>query len=147
MHHDFTYPVTLTPDEIDGGFVVTFSDFPEAITQGDDHADALAQAADALEEAVAGRIRRGEDIPQPSRSAVGQAVVPVPAQMAAKAALHLALRQTGRSRDELASRLGCDEKEVRRLLDPHHPSKLPRLQRAIEALGRGLALRLVDAAA
>lgn len=75
MHHDFTYPVTLTPDEIDGGFVVTFADLPEAITQGENIADALAQAADALAEAVAGRIRQGEDIPQPSRPATGQPVI------------------------------------------------------------------------
>ena len=147
MHHDFTYPVTLTPDAIDGGFVVTFADLPEAITQGENLADALAQATDALAEAIAGRIRRGEDIPQPSRPLASQQVVPVPAQVAAKAALHLALRQTGLSRTELATQLGCDEKEVRRLLDPHHSSKLPRLQRAIEILGRRIALRLVDAAA
>ena len=29
----FTYPATLIPDETDGGFVVTFRDLPEAITQ------------------------------------------------------------------------------------------------------------------
>ena len=28
------YAATLTPDQEDGGFVVTFRDIPEAITQG-----------------------------------------------------------------------------------------------------------------
>ena len=74
-------------------------------------------------------------------------VVPVPAQTAAKAALYLALREAGLSRKQLASRLGCDEKEVRRLLDPRHPSKLPRLQAALAALGKRLALRLESEAA
>jgi hypothetical protein len=37
MSRELAYPVTLTPDEADGGFVVTFQDVPEAITQGDDH--------------------------------------------------------------------------------------------------------------
>ncbi len=146
MTHEFTYPVTLTPDEADGGFVVTFEDLPEAITQGETMAEALSEAADALEEAVAGRIRRGDPIPTPSPGA-GRTAVPVPAQTAAKAALYLALRETGISKAELATRLGCDEKEVRRLLDPRHPSKLPRIQKALAALGKGLSVRLVDEAA
>jgi antitoxin HicB len=144
---DFSYPVVLTEDAADGGFVVTFPDLPEAITQGDGATDALFQAADALEEAVAGRIRRGDDIPAPSLPRPGLQVVPVPAQTAVKAALYLALRETGLSKVELAARLGCDEKEVRRLLDPRHPSKLPRLQAALAALGKRLALRLENEAA
>jgi antitoxin HicB len=146
MVHEFAYPVILTPDEIDGGFVVTFPDLPEAITQGEDAAGALDEAADALEEAIAGRIRRGDPIPRPSST--GSALeVPVPALTAAKAALYLALRETGISKSELAVRLGCDEKEVRRLLDPRHPSKIPRIEKALSALGKSLAVRLVDEAA
>jgi antitoxin HicB len=146
MAHEFAYPVTLTPDETDGGFVVTFEDIPEAITQGETVADALLEAADALEEAIAGRIRRGDPIPEAS-PATDRPRVPVPAQTAAKAALFLALKETGISKSELAMRLECDEKEVRRLLDPRHPSKLPRIQKALAVLGKGLAIRLVDEAA
>ncbi|HVR98860.1 MAG TPA: type II toxin-antitoxin system HicB family antitoxin [Thermoanaerobaculia bacterium] len=147
MSREFAYPVLLTPDEVDGGFVVTFPDIPEAVTQGEDVADALAEAADALEEAIAGRIRRGDQIPEPSPAGAEQSLVPVPALTAAKAALYLALREAGIAKSELAERLGCDEKEVRRLLDPQHPSKLPRIQKALAALGKSLALRLVDEAA
>ncbi len=147
MTHEFAYPVTLTPDEADGGFVVTFPDVPEAITQGNDTADALFQASDALEEAIAGRIRRGDAIPEPSEPEPGQPVVRVPALTAAKAALYLALHEAGISKSELAARLGCDEKEVRRLLDPRHSSKLSGIQKALAALGKGIAVRLVDEAA
>jgi antitoxin HicB len=38
--------------------------------------------------------------------------------MAAKAALYLAMREAGISNVQLARKLGCDEKEVRRMLDP-----------------------------
>jgi predicted RNase H-like HicB family nuclease len=62
----FIYPIQLTPDEKDGGFVVQFVDFPEAITQGEDMADALAAASDCLEEAVVNRIVMGLHIPKPS---------------------------------------------------------------------------------
>ena len=146
MAHELTYPATLTPDGDDGGFVVTFEDLPEAITQGETVMEALAEAADALEEAVAGRIRRGDPIPEPSPAA-DRPIVPVPVQTAAKAALYLALQETGITKAELAVRLGCDEKEVRRLRDPRHPSKLPRIQKALAALGKGLSVRLVDEAA
>lgn len=145
MSHEFAYPAFLSrePD----GFVVTFRDVPEAITQGDDLAGALAEAADALEEAVAGRVRRGDVIPEPSRLRGGEHLVPVPAQTAAKAALYLALGEAGITKAQLAARLGCDEREVRRLLDPRHLSKLPRIQRALATLGKRLALRLEDEAA
>jgi len=39
---------------------------------------------------------------------------------------------------ELAKRLQCDEKEVRRLLDVRHPSKLAHLEVALAALGQQL---------
>jgi antitoxin HicB len=78
MERRLLYPVVLTPDQVDGGFVVTFPDVPEAITQGDDLADALAQASDALDEAIVGRIRRGDAIPTPSLAAQGQHLVSVP---------------------------------------------------------------------
>jgi len=135
----FEYPARLTPDD-DGGFVVTFPDFPEAITQGEDRNDALAEAADCLDEAVAARIVHGDPIPEPSRLGRGRHPVALPAQMAAKAALYLAMGEAGISKTALAKRLGCDEKEVRRLLDPRHPSKLPRIEAALAAVGRKLVV-------
>jgi len=137
---NFCYPSTLRRGDRPGRFTVTFTDLPEAITWGDGIDDTLWQAADCLEEAIAGRIRRGDKIPTPSRPKKGQRVVPVPAPMASKAALYLALRESGTTKVELAKRLRCDEKEVRRLLDPRHPSKLARIEAALEALGRRLVV-------
>jgi antitoxin HicB len=144
---DFAYAVVLTP-EPGGGIVVSCPDFPELLTEGQDRADAVEQAADALEEVFAARIRRGEEIPEPSTllEDANAVVVRVPPIMAAKAALAIALRQTGMSQTALASRLGIDEKEVRRLLDPHHASKLARLETALSALNRDVELRVVEVA-
>ena len=139
-------PATLTSERRSGGFVVAFRDVPEAITQGENLTDALLQAADCLEEAVAGRIRRGDVIPPPSRPAKGEHMVPVPAVTAAKAALWLAVRQAKISKVELAARLGCDEKQVRRLLDPRHASKLTQLQSALAVLGKQIVIQVQDAA-
>src|ERR1022692_4205712 len=85
---NLAYPATLTPDREAGGFTVTFRDLPEAVTQGEDRLDALDQAADCLEEAVAGRILRGDEIPAPSKTRARQAMVPVRPLMATKAALY-----------------------------------------------------------
>ena len=119
----FVYPATLTPDTDDGGFVVTFIDVSEAITQGEDVEDALREAADCLEEAIANRIVTGVSIPKPSPVKKGRYAVTLPAQTAAKAALYMAIQEAKVTKTELAKRLHCDEKEVRRLLDPRHPSK------------------------
>ena len=142
----FQYPATLTRER-QGGFMVRFADLPEAITSGTDRQDALLQAADCLEEAVAGRISDRLEIPRPSAPRRNQVVVPVPAPTAAKAALYLALHEARIKNTELARRLGCDEKEVRRMLDPRHPTKLPRIQQALEALGKRLVVSLEEEAA
>mgnify|MGYP001572259313 len=60
----------------------------------------------------------------------------------AKAALYVAMHEAGISKTQLAKRLGVDEKEVRRLLDPHYGSKLPRIAQAISVLGRRLVVSL-----
>lgn len=139
----FTYPVTLTPDPDDGGFVVTFPDLPWGATQGDDEHEAMVMAADCLEEVLAGCIVHGEDIPAPSK---GRRRVAPGAMMCAKTALYVALRESGISRSELARRLSCDPKDVRRLLDPRHGSKLTAIEEALSVLGKRLVIELRDAA-
>ena len=139
MHEQFTYPARLKKDKA-GFYLVTFPDFPEAATDGETMEESLHNAADALEEAIAGRINRGDTVPRPGPVKTRQRRVPVPAQIAVKAALYMAVKDAGIKNTELARRLGADEKEVRRLLDPHHRSKLPRLEAALEVLGRKLVI-------
>jgi antitoxin HicB len=140
----FEYPATLVPDENDGGFVVTFEDYPEAITQGENVADALREAEDCLEEAVANRIVRGVELPRPSSPKAGQPVISLPAPTAVKAAFYCAIRELNASKVELAATLSVDEKEVRRLLDPHHGSKLTRIDELLRMLGKRLTISLDD---
>jgi antitoxin HicB len=45
-----------------------------------------------------------------------------------------------------ARRLGNDEKEVRRILDPRHPTKLPALTEALHVLGKRLVIAVEEAA-
>ena len=138
----FTYAVKLTPDKDDGGYVVTCRDMPEAITQGETIEQALIEAADCLEEAIAARVDDGRDIPSPSAAKRGERLVSVPPSMALKAAVYLAVREAGITNSEFARRMRLDEKEARRILDPHHPTKLPRIEEALSVLGRHVELSL-----
>jgi antitoxin HicB len=115
---------------------------PEAITQGESIKEALSEAADCLEEAIAARIDDGRDIPMPTVAKRGEHLVSVAPSMALKAAVYLAVREAGISNSELARRMQLDEKEARRILDPHHPTKLPRIEAALAVLGRHVKLAL-----
>jgi antitoxin HicB len=88
-------------------------------------------------EAIAARIDDGRDIPMPTTKKRSEHAVSVPPSMGLNAAVvYLAVRDAGISNSELARRLRLDEKEARRILDPHHPTKLPRIEPALAALGR-----------
>ena len=138
----FTYPMKLTPDKDDGGYIVTCRDLPEAITQGESIQDALTEAADCLEEAIAARIDDRRDIPEPSALERNERAVSVPTSMALEAAVYLAVREAGIGNSELARLMKLDDKEARRMLDPRHPTKLPRIEAALSALGRQVELVL-----
>lgn len=132
----FTYPVKLTRDRKDGGYVVSCRDIPEAITQGDSIAKALSEAEGALQAAIEGRIKDDLDIPAPSRAKRDERMVPTPITTALKAAVYTEMREQAVTKSELARRMHVNEKEARRMLDPRHPTRVPTLERALAALGR-----------
>lgn len=139
----YKYPANFMPAD-EGGFVITFPDVPEVVTQGESVQDCVREASDALEEAIIGRINIGEEIPVPSAIRRGQYAIPLPAQSALKAALYEEIRAQGRTKVQMAAHLGIDEKEIRRLLDPHHPSKLPRIAEVLERVGKRVVVSIED---
>ncbi len=139
----FEFPVLLKADG--DGFVVTCRDLPALITQGNDEVDALREAADAMDEVFATYMKQGLELPTASKTKRSEHMVAPPAETVAKAALYSAMREAGISKMQLARQLGVDEKEVRRLLDPHYGSKLPRIAEAIGLLGKRLVIGLEPA--
>jgi antitoxin HicB len=139
----YSFPARLEPDE-DGRLVVHFPDLPEALTDGTDEAEALAEASDCLAEALAGRINRGEEIPMPSRLRHGQYLVSPDATMALKAALYSALRARKMTVADLARRLGIDERQAARLIDPRAAGRLSSLESALSALGYRVAIEVYE---
>ena len=135
----YGFPARLEPGE-DGRLVVHFPDLPEALTDAADEAEALAEAADCLSEALAGRINRGEDIRPPSRLRRGQHLVSPDPTTALKAALYSALRTRRMTVADLARRLDIDDRQAARLVDPRAASKLTSLEAALSALGYAIAI-------
>jgi antitoxin HicB len=138
----YSYAAKLTSAE-EGGYVVTFRDLPEAITQGETLEDSLHEASDCLAEAIAARIADELTLPEPSEIRQSEYWVAVPLNIALKAALYEAMRESGLAKTQLGEKLGKDEKEIRRILDPHHGTKLVTLEKALQALGKTPELHLV----
>jgi antitoxin HicB len=122
--------------------VVSFPDVPEAVTQGRGLAEALREAADALGTALLTYPMRRLPLPAPETD--GGHPVAVPAEIAAKLAVLDAFAAAGITQAELGRRLGKDEKEGRRILDPMHATKLATLSAARGALGRRLVISVEE---
>lgn len=126
------------------GFVVTFPDVPEAITEGDDRDEARANAQDALEVALLTYVLDGLELPK-SVTTVGEPIS-ISARVAVKIAFIEAFRDSGITRVDLAQRLGKGENEVRRMLDPYHHTKLSSMENGLRLLGKQLVISVQDAA-
>ena len=140
--HRFNYPAKFKHDKEEGGFIISFRNIPEAITQAETIEDCFAEAADCLEEAIAGRIDDDLIVPKSSKPRRTEHLILVPAHTAIKAALYLAMVEKEVNKSELARRLNVDVREVRRMLNPHHGTKLPAMEQALEALGKHIELHV-----
>lgn len=80
------YPAKFEPAE-EGGFVVTFRDIPEAITQGDDEQEAIDMAKDALRSAMDFYLEDRRAVPLPSAVEPGEVLIELEPDVAAKVLL------------------------------------------------------------
>ena len=126
--------------------VVSFPDVPEAITEGRGETDVMTQAKEAL--GLALLTHPACNLALPKSRARGSGLMPIAVEpaIAAKLAFLDAFRQAGIGKSEFGRRIGKDEKEVRRLLDPKHATKLSTLTEALRVLGQQLIIG-VEAAA
>lgn len=135
------YPVILEAQP-EGGFVVTFPDVPEAITQGEDEDEALIYAIDALESALSFYVDARRPLPVPSKPKRGQATVRPSALECAKLGVYQAMMDQGIRKAELARRLGWHMPQVDRLFDLKHASRLDQIEAAARVLGRHIEVTI-----
>lgn len=132
----FAYPVEVLTEP--DGITITCPDVPSMVTGGwPDLPSSLEAARDALALALSEWVDQGDPLPTPSDPA-GRPVVAVPLLAAAKLALHEAKIAGRLTNVEIGRRLGIGEKEVRRLLDVTHNSRMNQLEAALRTLGRNL---------
>lgn len=135
------YPATFTPET--GGFVVTFRDIPEAITQGDTEQESLDMARDALITAMDFYFEDRRPVPAPSKAKPGERMIDLPIGLSAKVLLLNEMLAQKVKPAELARRMGVKPQEVTRILDLGHSTKIDTVAAALSALGRQLGLTLV----
>lgn len=133
------YPAQFTPAE-EGGFVVTFRDLPEAITQGDDKTEAREMAADVLLSTMDFYFDDKRPVPLPSKPQKGEELVELPAAVYAKVLLLNEMLAQDISNVELARRLGTRPQEVQRIVNLHHNTKIDTISAALHELGKRLTL-------
>jgi antitoxin HicB len=133
------YPVVLEPDD-NGTVMVTFPDFPEAQTFGDDEADALARSGDALATIVDGYIRARRTLPTPS--SITEHSASLSPLMSTKVELYNGMLSMGLSKSDLGRLLSWHQPQVDRLLNLTHSSQVDQLEAAAKALGGSLTMRI-----
>jgi antitoxin HicB len=138
------YPVRLTPEG--SKTMVSFPDFPNVHTYGDDEAEALTRAVDALETYLMSMIEDREPIPEPRRPSRRQRLITLPVLTEAKIELYKQMRAAGVGKAELARRLHCHLPQIDRILDLDHSSRLDQIEQALLAVGKRLAISFEDAA-
>jgi len=138
------YPALFEPAK-EGGFVITFPDWDWGVTQGEDNADAIDMARDALVTMIAHCIRHGKPVPAPSRPKGRKyRMIDLPAMAALKTELYIAFKASGVTKTELAQRLGIPKTTVGRLFDFQNHTRLGQIEDAFVALGKRLAIAIED---
>lgn len=135
------YPITLTPDS-NGTFLVGFPDFPEAHSVGDDEADALKEAVDALETVLDIYFDERRPVPLPSAPDKGQLIVPLPALSTAKVLIWNEMHARNLRKADMARLLNVHTPQIDRLFDLRHSSKIEFVEQAAKALGKTLNVSL-----
>ena len=135
------YPAKFTPAE-EGGYVVTFRDIPEAITQGDDMTEAVEMAEDVLQSAMDFYFEDQRPAPLPSAPEEGERLVALPLSVYSKVLLLNEMLAQDVSKSELARRLETTPQEVQRITGLHHATKIDTVVRALAQLCKQLEIRL-----
>lgn len=134
------YKLVIQPDE--DTWFVTSEDFPEVTSFGRTTEEACHNGRSSIEEAIAGRIADGKDIPHPMMDTDGKGhFVEVPMMVYLKSALYMIMRGKGMTRADLQRALGWPHREqIDRLFRLEHQTKLDAIQEAFKALGAPLRI-------
>ena len=132
------YPAIFEPCE-EGGFCITFPDFPEAISEGDSLEEAIYMASEVLDVTLVSRMTDKENIPQPHEQ-VGENIYMIAPDAKVQAALLIRFNRGDRKLSDIARAMGTSWPAVSRLEDPKHWPSLRQLEKVVAAMGKRLVL-------
>ena len=124
----------------EGGFIVTFRDIPEAITQGDTEEEAMEMAEDALLTAMDFYFEDKRPVPNPSAPLQNERLIELPPSVSAKVLLLNEMLKQKVSYSDLARLLNTRPQDVQRIADLHHATKIDTLAKAFSKLGKRLEI-------
>lgn len=133
-----SYPIRLSRDG--DGYLVTFPDIPEALTQGATRGEALAHAQEALEAALSFYVDEWKGLPKPSK---GRLMVYPSLIGQLKLGLYRIIKKRGWKKTQAARVLGIHLMQLDRLLDLTHSSRVEQLEQAYGAAGARVAVATV----
>lgn len=139
----FNFPIDLTLQEEEGGFLITFPDFPEAITQGETIEESLIEAQDCLEEALALRIDEKMEIPFSSSHTPYQYSVSPTLEIVLKVLLYLSLKESNLNQKELANKLKLDEIHLEKITNPRESVEISIFEKIFHILGKEISVNLI----
>ena len=141
MPIDFIFPARVEPND-EGGFIISFRDIPEALTEATSEENVDRMAADALITAMDFYFEDHRAVPLPSSPQPGEISVELPLSVIAKVLLlNEIIAQKIRPAD-LARRMGIPRQEMTRIMDLKHTTKIDTLSAAFKALGKKLRFSL-----
>lgn len=131
----------LFAEQPEGGYTVTFPDFPEAITEGDSRQEAMFHAIEVLTLCLEQRLEEGEETPT-GKSVKGGIWIEPSAAVQTAIQIRQARRAQGKTLADLARALDTSWPTAQRLESPKANPTLHQLERAAAALGLRLVVNL-----
>lgn len=138
---NYQYPATIQANG-EGGFIASFRDVPEAITEAWDLEELKTNARDALITAIDFYIEDGREFPSPSEFQTGDVAVDLPVSVTSKVLLLNTMVKLNVRPVDLARKMKIKPQEVTRITDIRHATKIDTIQNAFKALGKELVLEL-----
>lgn len=138
---NYQYPATIE-DNGEGGFIASFRDVPEAVTEAWNLEELKINAQDALITAIDFYIEDGREFPTASELQTGDLAVDLSVSVIAKVMLLNEMIKSNIRPADLARKMGIKPQEVTRITDIKHSTKIDTLQNAFKALGKELILEL-----
>lgn len=136
----YNYPIEIHDDP--DGLWLSAPDIERLYGVGDTMAQAMSSALDGIETAFSLYVEEGARIPLPSEPAEGQAILYLPALVAAKVAFWNAFFDSGMSKVEFSQRMGVKRVQVNRMIDFLRHSKIEHLERGLAVLGQRIELSI-----